>query len=260
MKRNFAFVDFAGRLLAGLLLLCGLASATTIVPTGVDWNRGGSIWIDESGQNTQAYFAGVIFITLTQDGAQYNRETLCVDLFTDIVSGQTYGTTLLTPDEVAGKNLPRVSWLIDNALLPTEGPSDPSSPSDLPQADWVLSSPQGAGLQLAIWDIVHDAGDGFSAGKVQAVTDPNHLTDPAVLGWAQFYEAASLGQESHNAFIYNNVDMGNGQPAQMLAGPQFSDGGPHPNPEPSTFVLAGAALVVIGKCLRNRSRRQVSAG
>src|SRR5204862_499848 len=134
----------------------------------------------------------------------------------------------------------RVAWLVDNSLQPTEVPA---SPSELPSADWVTSSAKGAGLQLAIWDIVHDNGDGFAAGRVQAAGDPGNPTDPAVLSWAQFYESASVGKQSVHAFIYDNVDMGNGQPAQMLAGPQYLDGGPTPptftafdTPEPSTFV------------------------
>ena len=182
MYRNSALIRCAGLLLA-LLLSSGLSSAATIIATGVDWSRGGTIWIDANGTNEQA-IAGVILITLNENGQPYDRNTLCVDLFTDINEDQTYGSTVLSPSDVPGKNLNRVSWLIDNALLPTE-PSAPSVPSALPQADWVTNSAQGAGIQLAIWDIVHDGGDGFSSGLVQASTDPNNPTDPTVLGWAQ---------------------------------------------------------------------------
>jgi hypothetical protein len=261
MKRNVASIYFTGRILAGLMLLCGLASANpTILATGVDWNRGASFWMNGDGQDFQAYFGGVINITLADNGVQYFRDTLCVDLFTDIFLGQTNGTTVLTPYDVPGKNLPRVAWLLDNALVPTQGPVDPSNPPSLPPADWVTSSAQGAGLQFAIWDIVHDAGDGFSAGRVQASTDPNNPTDATILFWAQFYEAASVNQAAYNAYIYNNVDLGNGAPAQMLAGPQFLDGGPSPAPEPPTFALAGAALIGVGQYLRKRTRRQVTTG
>ena len=99
---------------------------------------------------------------------------------------------------------------------------------------------------------------------MQASTDPNNPTDPTVLSWAQTYEAASLGQSSNDAYIYSNVDVGNGQPAQMLAGPEFLDGGPmplgiespSPAPEPSTFLLAGIALIAVSQFLRKRARGQ----
>ena len=116
----------------------------------------------------------------------------------------------------------------------------------------MTSAQQGAGIQLAIWDIVEDGGDGFSAGSVQAVTDtgnpedPN-VTDPNVLRWARFYEWVSKGKSSDSAFVYQNVNMPTGQPAQMLEGPLFLDGGPVPAPEPSTFALAGLALMGICK-------------
>lgn len=255
--------NLTGRLLSGLILFSGLASANSIiVANNVDWNRGGSIWMGEDGVDTQAYFAGVIFITLTEDGVQYHRDTLCVDLFTDIFLGQTYASTVLNPADVSGKNLQRVAWLVDNSLRPTEVPS---SPAELPPADWVASAAQGAGLQLAIWDIVHDNGDGFAAGRVQAASNPGNPTDSTVLGWAQFYESASVGKQSVHAFIYSNVDMGNGQPAQMLAGPQYLDGGPAPpiftafeTPEPSTFFLAATAMLMIGKFLQSRRRHLVA--
>ena len=116
----------------------------------------------------------------------------------------------------------------------------------------MTTAAQGAGIQLAIWDIVHDGGDGFSAGRVQAVTNPSNPTDSNVLSWANTYEALSAGNSSAFAFIYNNVNMGNGVPAQMLAGPRFADGGPVPNPEPATFLMAGAALIGLSRFARRR--------
>jgi len=241
----------AARLLLALLAACGLSSASSvIVPTGVDWNRGESIWLKEDGTDTQAYFAGVIYISLTDSGHQYDRDTLCVDLFTDIYLGISYNTTVVQPQQVPGKNLTRVSWLVDNALLPTQNQSYTSL---LPQADFVATAAQGAGIQLAVWDIVHDGGDGFSTGRVQASAN----TDPQVVFWAQTYEALSENQSSGLAFIYDNTTMDTGMAAQMLAGPMFQDGGPAPNPvapdgdptpnpEPSTLLLGGGAALALG--------------
>jgi hypothetical protein len=236
--------------LLGLLLMTAAASASTIVATGVDASRGGGIWIREDGVDVSAYFAGVIFIRLTEDGVNYDRDTLCVDLFTDIYLSQTYETHVLHPNNVPGKHLERVSWLVDNALLPTQ---EPSFASLLPVTDWVTSWQQGAGLQLAVWDIVHDGGDGFSSGRVQAgQTTP---TDAVVLAWAQSYEASSAGMGDNYAYIYQNTIMGSTQPAQMLAGPRFVDGGPTPNPEPATMLMAGTALVSMVTLIRRRRAR-----
>ena len=240
-------------MLGGLLLVCGAASANSVImATGVDWSRGGSMVIREDDQDVQAYFAGVIFISLTEGGHVYNRDTLCVDLFTDINLGQQYDSNLLRPDAVdASKHLSRVSWLVENALLPGQ---DPQYGSVLQQADWVFSAAQGAGIQFAIWDIVHDGGDGFSAGRVQAATNPTSATDPTILTWAQRYEALSLDKSNNAAYVYNNVQMGNGLLAQMLIGPQFGDNGPEPVPEPRTLAPAGVALILLSLMLRRRLR------
>jgi hypothetical protein len=231
-------------------LLCGPALANTVImPTGVDSSRGESIWINEKGVDTDAYFAGVINITITEGTQQWSRDTLCVDLFTDIYLGQSYGTTVEEPSDVSGKNLERVSWLVDNALLPTQMSGITSA---LPSTQFVVSPAQGAGIQLAIWDIVHDGGDGFSSGSVQAVTNPANPTDPTVLLWAETYESESLGKASNKAYVYNNVNLGNGQPAQMLEGPMFQDRGPAPTPEPVTLILVGGSLALLGVIFRGR--------
>ena len=242
MRQGLA-LRFAMPLTVALLLLGGntFADTYTIDPTDVDWSRGESIWMNENGNNVSQYFAGVVLITLTDTDThqQWYRDTLCVDLFTEIQVKQTYGTTVLDPYEVSGRNLTRVSWLVDNALLPTQS----SYLSVLPASDWVTNSAQGAGIQLAIWDIVENNGDGLSAGSVQASTDPNNPTPPDVLSWANFYETQSLNQSSGLAFVYDNVDLSSDAPAQMLEGPEFTDGGPVPAPEPSTcqFMLVSLA-------------------
>jgi hypothetical protein len=194
-----------GVYLPGVLLLLGspvfAASPYTINATGVDWSRGENIWIRENGTDRQTYFTGVIYISLfDQSGNQWNRDTLCVDLFTDIYIGVTYDTVELHPNDVSGRNLTRVSWLVDNALLPTQ--VNPYS-SLLPSSDWVTTPAQGAGIQLAIWDITENNGDGFSAGSVQASQDPNNPTPADVLYWATLYETLSLGETSDLAYVYD---------------------------------------------------------
>ena len=243
-------------LVTAATLLCGIAAADTIVVTSVDTNAGENyVWLQENGQDVDVFFAGVINIQLTDSvGNQFDRDTMCVQLFTDIYLNQTYGTSVVTPDEEGGGSLGLASWLLDNALMP--GQNGGSTPSLLPGADWVTTPAQGAGLQLAIWDLVENGGNGFSKGQgsVQAATGANP-TDPTVLGWAVYYENLALipGNTTNDAFVYVNVNLSNGSPAQMLEGPEFlNDGGPQPAPEASTLVLAGTALAALGLARRRK--------
>jgi len=244
-------------MLVAAAMLCGIAAADTIVATGVNGSAGEyNVWINENGTDQNAYFAGVINITLTDsNGNQFYRDTMCVQLFTDIYLGQVYGTTVETPVGMGGGSLDQVSWLLDNALMP--GQNGGTTPSSLPSADWVTTAAQGAGLQLAIWDLRENGGVGFSQGQgsIQAATGANP-TDPTVLSWAVIYENLALipGNVSDDAFVYVNVDPGTGNPAQMLEGPEFTnDDGPQPTPEASTLVLAGTALAALGLVGRRKA-------
>lgn len=224
------------RLSSVLFLLSGLAFASTIPTidvTGVDNNLGlYGITIDQNGNDLWIYFAGVINITLTSpDGQQYNRDTMCVDLYTDIYLGATYDTSVLTPSDIPGRNLDQVAWLLDNALVPAQ---DTGVLSALPSSDWAQTPVQGAGLQVALWDLT-------TPGGVQTAPDSN-TNDWQY--WANYYEGlVSATTVSNQAFVYQNWTDGSGTPAQMLEGPVFTDGGPSPTPEPATYGLAGAALI-----------------
>ena len=175
-------------------LLCGPALANTIImPTGVDWSRGEGLWIREDGVDTNAYFGGVIFLSISDGVQQWSRDSLCVDLFTDIYLGQQYGTTILTPSEVPGQESAAGIVARRQRVIAYPGFRDQQRParviSGLPPRH------RAPAFRLAIWDIVHDGGDGFSSGRVQAVTDPAHPTDASVLAWANLYESDEPGPE-----------------------------------------------------------------
>ena len=238
------------RMAAVLLALAAVASADSFINApGVDWNLGANIWVNAGGTPEQTYFSGLIYIELMQNGQQYDRDTLCVDFYTDIYIGQTYATQVVDPSAVPGRNLGQVAWLIDNALLPGQNQQNQSV---LPQADWVTTSAQGAGLQLAIWNITTN-------GSVTSLTptspnNPNgYETDPVAAQWASTYEAVSAGKTSNQAFVYQNWNPSNGAPAQRLEGPVFRDNGPSPAPEPLTYVLVGVTLLGFG--LKRRAAR-----
>jgi hypothetical protein len=251
LARRFLYV-------LALLACSGFASADTIInPTAVDNSRGESIWLNENGTPTNAYFAGVIEIALTQNGVVYNRDTMCVDVFTDISLNTKYDTQVLQPTQVSGEDLQRVSWLLRNVLLPTQG----SYSSALPNADWVTTAAQGAGLQLAIWDMTTDGDSttsgggtgGLYSGKIQASSDRNHPTPSNVIQWAETYESLSANMKDNTSFVYKNWVIGQpSQAAQMLEGPMFYDGGPMPAPEPIPGVLVG--MVLLGMLAHRRSK------
>ena len=224
------------RIFAVGFTFAGLASASTIPTidaTGVNSNLGlYGITIDQNGNDLWVYFAGVINLTLTStDGQQFNRDTMCVDLYTDIYLGATYDTDVLTPADVPGRNLEQVAWLLDNALVPTQ---ETGILSALPSSDWAKTPVQAAGLQVALWDLT-------TPGGVQTAPDSN--TDDWQY-WANYYDGlVSATRVSNRAFVYKNWSNGSGTPAQMLEGPIFTDGGPCPAPEPASCALVGAVLI-----------------
>ncbi len=93
-------------------------------------------------------------------------------------------------------------------------------------------------MQLAIWDIVHDNGDGFTTGLVQ--WGPSSITGltQVQIDLANGYLADSLGHSATTGFsIYQNFDQGTGAPAQTLLGAQA--------PESTTVLLTAAGVFMI---------------
>lgn len=214
-----------------ILLIACPALANTIIVDGGNNSLGETTWINETAPggtptNLGAWAGG---IDINVDG--YSRVAFCVDLFTDI-SVATYTSVLGAPDTDA---LKRVGWLLQNQF-PT-------------------SAAHGAAFQLAIWDIIHDNGDGFTAGSVRQSTDSGNPTSSTVLTYALQYETASLGMSSTHAVVYHNTL--NSVAAQNLIGAWPTDGGPvDETPEPAAKVLIPSGLALIGLS-RFRRRTQL---
>ena len=228
MARSITFLPRFARPILALLtcvFLSVTASADTLV-VSTNYNLAEDTYLMENDVDTATY-AGEAGIVL--DGT-VNRTAFCVAIFTDINTNTVYNTTLADIRSV--NNGLRVGWLLDD-VFPT------------------LTTPQqGAGLQLAIWDIVNDNADGFSSGNIQAATGTN-ATDPIALADAISYESQSVGK-SAEAWVYNNTDVNTGTPVQTLMGFEtFTDNGPT-IPEPGTFSVVTLALVIAGVAWRRK--------
>jgi hypothetical protein len=212
------------------LLAAWPAVADTLIVVGADNNYGENIWIDENGTNKQVWSGG---IDIKVNG--FSRLAYCIELFVNINVG-TYNTVLDFADTTS--NMKRVAWLLNN--------------------DYPTTAAQGAGFQLAVWDIMSDSGDGFTSGLVRKSTGTG--TDATVLGDAVAYETASAGKSSNvNIVVYHNTL--NGVAAQTLMGIWPTDSGPIPEtPEPAAVVMVLSGLALIGLSrVRRRRRPRVSA-
>ncbi len=213
-------------------LTAGLSYSATVTFTGVNTTlgvgtvNGGSMWMNEDGANFNAYFVGGMDINI--DG--YSRTVFCMDLFTSIYIGSVNDTTLAQPDAPL---VQRAAWVLTSMYADLTAPNVNATSGQL-----------GAAMQLAIWDIIHDGGDGLTLGRVQASTDVNNPTDAAIVLYTQQWISQSVGQGTTDALVYNNFCTGGvpaqycGVESQSLLGLRVNDGGPSV-PEPGTMVAVG---------------------
>jgi hypothetical protein len=212
--------------------MMGGATATTITYSGDDPFRSFDIWFTATyhagdqlldggiAGGTQTIDVNVIagVASLVVDGF-YTADAVCVDFFT-LISNNNYDVNLLGPSAIS--NGTRVAWMLRNTL-----------PLINAQADPLLRRQQAAAFQLAVWDIVHDGGDGFGAGRIRSSGSPN-ATDSTVLFWANVYVVATAGQSLPVGVVYQNI-------AGIAASQQLMSDAP----EPSTYalLLSGGAML-----------------
>jgi hypothetical protein len=178
------------------------------------------------GGNEQSETSG--FMLVQVDGGPV-QSALCGDIFTGISQNETYDAngTLMTTTPYT-----RIAYLLANVASLLSG----NPPATI----------QGAALQLAIWDILHDNGDGLGAGNIQASVNTSSVLATAV---ADFLGAAWT--PTQGLIRYELTFQGGNVPAQdVLVLSQVSV------PEPGTFAVAGVALAALAM---RRKRRQLAS-
>jgi len=215
-----------GLVLLALFTACPVLANTVLSVDSVNTNLGVyNLWIDENNVATEAYWAGAINISVNGQ----STIAFCAQLFVDINLGKNYNTVV---DYANTASLERVALLLDYHFPTT--------------------AITGAGLQLAIWDIMEDGGDGLASGKVQAITATSplytgsNLTDASVLAAANVYLGYTTGLTTM-AYYYDNTDQSTGAEVQDLISQ---------TPEPSAIVLifSGLALIGLGRLRRRVTR------
>ncbi len=212
----------AAKFLTALVLSSFPVSAATLSVTGIDWNLGQMVDLSTSGQS-KVTFAGIIF-------AEYANSPVslfCVDLFTN-VGVETFPVTAGSVDLVA--NGRRAAWLMQTYL---------------PQ---IASADQAAAVQVAIWDVVHDGGDGLTNGALRG-----GATSASVVQLAEQYIAASSGQGSTAGSIFTHVDGPTAKQQLMAPGSFTAAAFGFVVPEPATYLAMGSGLLILGLARRKRN-------
>ena len=223
-------MDPARILLITVLWLTALAQpgqASMLHYSDYDATRASTILfnVEVSPGNMQEQLHTVGVMSIQVDGGP-TLSAFCADLFTGIASNNTYTTSLQSANAAP---YTRIAWLMANVL-----PGIISGSGTAQQ--------QGAALQLAIWDIIHDNGNGLQAGVIQQSGN----TDAAVAAYASAYLGATWAP-TLGLTIYHNTFPNTTFAAQDLV--SYSPG----VPEPATMGLSGlalAALFVLGRSQR----------
>lgn len=197
------------------LAACSLASASDLFISGFATGKFRFVFTSFDGTspitNTQA---GAMSATL--DGIQ-SFDAYCVDSLHAPLIGSSYPVTATALPNAGLANSARLAYLYET-FAPTVDNAD-----------------KGAGLQLALWDVLVDNGDGLSAGQFRASSVTTTMNQAAA------YLSSSVGH-SGSATWYQGVPGAN-QPQGLI--------GANPVPEPASLATLSIAAVAL---LRRRRK------
>ncbi len=219
--------------LLAALSLCGIAhGSTTVTVTGVDTTQGQNLYFLQDGSVVQGY-AGAIVVNANSA----STSVLCVDLFTNINLNDVFQVNFLNPQYLDPANTDR--GLKSAFLFVTQFGQISSYLSS--QNPSITLAQATAALQLAIWDIVHDGGDGLSAGRIRSSSASGQSTEAAVLTAAMQHIQFSLNYQSGpiNATVWRHV---NGPLAKQQLLGFYQPGTENGVPEPGSSLLIGCGL------------------
>lgn len=159
--------------------------------------------------NNHSFNAGAMLCDI--DGGA-NFEAYCVDLDHTVSNGNSYAINVKNMS-MQGPNGLRAAWLFNT------------------YAGTVDSNVKGAALQLAIWDVVTDNGDGFGAGNLKS------SEGGALMTLANSYLSASAGMSGNALWLeaQNHGENHNRNQNLMTAVPE-------PSSIAAIFVGAAALL------------------
>ncbi|HMS54495.1 MAG TPA: PEP-CTERM sorting domain-containing protein [Fimbriimonadaceae bacterium] len=165
---------------SSLILSAAVSRAALFTFHGLVSGKSQAVSINYAG-NSMNVGAGLANVSL-DGGPQFLG--VCVDLDHWNGNGSSYQVNV-RPIEDRGPFATRAAWLFND------------------QASSVNSNMKGAALQLAVWDIVYDNGDGLDAGSFKSSASGSLLTQ------TNSYLAASFGNTSSNANWFQAVSHGN---------------------------------------------------
>lgn len=184
-----------------------VAYATPFTYVGLDPDRSMGVKITYDGKNYNVG-AGVAKLKLGSDPLT----GLCVDLDHWNNNGATYSVNV-RPITDLGANATRASWLVENYL------------------STATSKEKGAALQLAVWDIIYDNGDGFNSGRVKS------SVSGTTRDIAKNYLTLSNAKSSANSYWFQATSHGhNGKSNQNFMSPV---------PEPGSIVALGLGALAL---------------
>ncbi len=232
-------------LIASTVLLGAMTASASSITMDVDTldfaNRAGKLYFSENGgQSEIGGWAGVIQVRFDSQPSSGFYDSLCVDLFHNISVYSTYQVTPQSLDTI--NNGGRVAWLYSNWV-------GLGATRNLASSLGISGNEAGMGLQLAVWDIVHDGGDGLLQGLIRSTAAGNGLTgtNANVVRAVNHLEQISMNQVSANAAIY--LDTVNGIATQRQISVPFAlmttSNAAVDTPEPGTLGLAGLALAAV---------------